>query len=988
MPTTTYLFKKKSSMGFHIKKSERRGIYLCDSSIDEIAREAVNHLRNAIGKNAASHAHENRVKRDGERYHVTIISKAEFDEVNDIEACGSYLTNGHADGLLLGMDVFFMETSCTAPHNGSVAFFKRVLCPRASALRKRLGLPEKHFHITIGFTSSDVHVETKRSPLSSKTIGPCFHMPSQLLSAVRSSMTTENIDVLEELPQLLDVVERMSDDKLESKLLRCRILNKTNGGDMNVLANQAELGLDYVKAPDEALTRPTAEMVENLASLLGATCYKMKKWQRACDALSRAHFLQCRFYSGHATTKRQASRKRQVSEMLTMCVTKHGCYMDTPPLLKFPRTRHLGDSAINPKLWGMPLRSRQNHKHSAVSRDDLLCCAKSIKNICNSLCHVQEKIDGANLGVSIDYDGMILFQNRSKYICSADHEQYAPLALWRRTHAKYLHALLEPGKHILFGEWCVARHSIHYDKLPAHFVAFDIFDRNANRFFSRKRMMSRMIEAARDIGEELPPIPCVPLIGTKSFASPTEILPLLELQSKFSKSNTLEGIYLHVDDDDWNRERCKLVRSDFISGIEAHWSRTKIVKNVIDLEFAQSYLKECHGNIQIHSCPDAVLPINPRTRHLVQEGSDLITMMRNFSFILLPGKKRGGIAVASTPKSRDHIRGLKQLGITLVVTLTLEEPLPKEWFDESIRNIMVPVVNYEAPTIQQMAWIEDIVRNEIQSGGSVLEHCGGGKGRAGTVAACLMLCGNIFNSNRNQSSSDACAAIRNLRPGSIETKQQARFVREYANYKWMIDDGQNAARSSKSPEKAPETKKSGARDARRRDKIRKDAIKRIPRFVILVGFPGSGKSFFSQALVKHGKGNFIRASQDDMGRRSFESVLGKHASGASTKKIVCDRCNVSKLDRKQILELLFNPSPNKVAAVFFDVDELECAKRVTARMDHPKIRSKNLKGNMKIIKSFSSRLEEPERDEGFSAVYKVRSFQEANALLEKWGCCE
>jgi hypothetical protein len=37
--------------------------------------------------------------------------------------------------------------------------------------------------------------------------------------------------------------------------------------------------------------------------------------------------------------------------------------------------------------------------------------------------------------------------------------------------------ILEPGRHILFGEWCRAQHSVFYSRLPDYFLAFDIWDR-------------------------------------------------------------------------------------------------------------------------------------------------------------------------------------------------------------------------------------------------------------------------------------------------------------------------------------------------------------------------------------------------------------------------------------------------------------------------------------------------------------------------------
>jgi len=84
-----------------------------------------------------------------------------------------------------------------------------------------------------------------------------------------------------------------------------------------------------------------------------------------------------------------------------------------------------------------------------------------------------------------------------------------------------------------------------------------------------------------------------------------------------------------------------------------------------------------------------------------------------------------------------------------------------------------------------------------------MEHCGGGKGRAGTVAACLLLrfdqegikarldaenagksCRSLRPRQPFMSCEEAIKEIRRRRPGSIETVCQETFVREYAQHLW------------------------------------------------------------------------------------------------------------------------------------------------------------------------------------------------------------
>ena len=85
-------------------------------------------------------------------------------------------------------------------------------------------------------------------------------------------------------------------------------------------------------------------------------------------------------------------------------------------------------------------------------------------------------------------------------------------------------------------------------------------------------------------------------------------------------------------------------------------------------------------------------------------------MMRNFSYVI-----RNELAGSSTPNCFKHIEGLKFLGITLVITLTEEEPLLEDWFEKNkrgIRNVFFPVPNYNPPSLQQMIEIDSVVRKE------------------------------------------------------------------------------------------------------------------------------------------------------------------------------------------------------------------------------------------------------------------------------------
>ncbi|UCZ57299.1 RNA ligase family protein [Desulfurispirillum indicum] len=179
---------------------------------------------------------------------------------------------------------------------------------------------------------------------------------------------------------------------------------------------------------------------------------------------------------------------------------------------------------------------------------------------------VEEKVDGANMGLSFDAHGNIRAQNRGAYLHLPCSGQWKKLGEWLAIHSDTLFEHLS-DRYILFGEWCYAQHSIFYDRLPDWFLAFDIYDREAGRFLATARRDRLLYEMH---------IPKVPGIARGRFTYP-EIQKLL-LQSKLT-DQPAEGIYLRIDHGDWLEQRAKLVRPAFIQAVEQHWSRSAIRPN-------------------------------------------------------------------------------------------------------------------------------------------------------------------------------------------------------------------------------------------------------------------------------------------------------------------------------------------------------------------------------------------------------------------------
>ena len=215
---------------------------------------------------------------------------------------------------------------------------------------------------------------------------------------------------------------------------------------------------------------------------------------------------------------------------------------------KFPSTPHLK------RLTGLDIRD-----------DKILSKAEYDKFIKNFLV-IEEKIDGANLGISFNKDGKIITQNRGAYLHSPAFGQWKKLNEWLEPRKTTLFDNLS-DRFILFGEWCYAQHSIFYNKLPDWFIGFDIYDKESNCFLSTERRNALLQSMS---------IVQVPLIATGHFRY-KDIENFLSA-SAFS-DDYAEGIYLRIDQEDRLKQRAKLVRPSFTQTLEKHWSRSIIKPN-------------------------------------------------------------------------------------------------------------------------------------------------------------------------------------------------------------------------------------------------------------------------------------------------------------------------------------------------------------------------------------------------------------------------
>lgn len=181
---------------------------------------------------------------------------------------------------------------------------------------------------------------------------------------------------------------------------------------------------------------------------------------------------------------------------------------------------------------------------------------------------VEEKVDGANLGLSFDLFRNLRAQNRGSYLQPPYSGQWKHLSSWLAPRIDVLFEQLA-DRYVLFGEWCYAQHSVRYDQLPDWFLGFDILDKKEERFFS----CHRRDEALRALR-----VSPVPVLRHGHFLMSELNALLAQLQSRIG-NDFAEGFYLRFDQGDWLQRRAKLVRPAFIQLVEQHWSRSSIKAN-------------------------------------------------------------------------------------------------------------------------------------------------------------------------------------------------------------------------------------------------------------------------------------------------------------------------------------------------------------------------------------------------------------------------
>lgn len=221
------------------------------------------------------------------------------------------------------------------------------------------------------------------------------------------------------------------------------------------------------------------------------------------------------------------------------------------PFFRFPHTPHLA--------WlgaGMP-------------RDDKVLSPEGARDLLADDVLVEEKVDGANLGLSLNAQGQLLAQNRGQYLAAPFTGQFSRLTPWLATHAVEIASALAGEGLILFGEWCAAHHSLSYTNLPDWYLVFDVYDRKRREFWSSGR---------RDDLASRAGLACVPRLAEGRLSLDLLRHLLVKQPSRFS-GGPMEGLMIRRDVNDICEARAKLVSAEFTQAIGMHWRKRKIEWN-------------------------------------------------------------------------------------------------------------------------------------------------------------------------------------------------------------------------------------------------------------------------------------------------------------------------------------------------------------------------------------------------------------------------
>lgn len=250
-------------------------------------------------------------------------------------------------------------------------------------------------------------------------------------------------------------------------------------------------------------------------------------------------------------------------------------------IIKYPRTYHIEGSRFGP------------------GDEDL--DSVPFSNICDRPTVIEEKVDGANTGISFAPGGQMLLQSRGHFLTGGPREKHFNLfKQWAYSLGPALQEVLQ-NRYILYGEWLYAKHTVFYDFLPHYFMEYDVLDLKNFQFLStesRKKLLAGLPLVSVPVlfsGVLKSHKQMMQLMGKSNFIRPRHLERLRDCCREMGldeerclketdKSEIMEGLYIKVEEDGIVKARYKYVRSSFLTAIknaEGHWLNRPIIPNIL-----------------------------------------------------------------------------------------------------------------------------------------------------------------------------------------------------------------------------------------------------------------------------------------------------------------------------------------------------------------------------------------------------------------------
>ena len=246
-------------------------------------------------------------------------------------------------------------------------------------------------------------------------------------------------------------------------------------------------------------------------------------------------------------------------------------------LRKYPRTPHL--------------------EGSGLQKGDAESDRVAFVEIAGKRLVVEEKLDGANVGIWFDSRGQVVTQSRGHALTGgAGEAQFALLKTWVSVHQSRLWDILG-ARYILYGEWLYAKHTVFYDALPHYLMEFDLLDRETGDFLSTERRREMLVGS---------PVVSVPVVHTGVVRRLKDLTALVKPSlyktanwreslhaaqdatgatfgaNETDDSDLSEGLYIKWEENGIVRGRYKWVRGAFVQTIldsGTHWRDRVVVPN-------------------------------------------------------------------------------------------------------------------------------------------------------------------------------------------------------------------------------------------------------------------------------------------------------------------------------------------------------------------------------------------------------------------------